>query len=104
MMDDKEAHLRSILKAVSYRVLAAIATTTIVFVFTRRIVLSIGVGLVESIVKIICYYLHERAWSFIGFGKKKHPLSSLPVSKPLAEEDMEVIRNKLKDLGYIDED
>lgn len=104
MMADKEAHLRSILKAVSYRVLASIATMTIVFVFTRRIFLSVGVGLVESIVKIICYYLHERAWSFIGFGKKKHPLSSLPVSKPLAEEDMEIIRNKLKDLGYIDED
>jgi len=103
-MADKEAHLRSILKAISYRVLAAIATITIVFVFTRRIVLSIGVGLVESVAKIICYYLHERVWSFIGFGKKKHPLSSLPVSKPLAEEDMEVIRNKLKDLGYIDED
>lgn len=104
MMADKEAHLRSILKAVSYRVLASIATMTIVFVFTRRIFLSVGVGLVESIVKIICYYLHERAWSFIGFGKKKHPLSSLPVSKPLAEEDMEIIRNKLKDLGYLDED
>ena len=101
---DKEAHLRSILKAVSYRLLAAVATATIVFFFTRRIVLSIGVGLVESIAKIICYYLHERVWSFIGFGKKKHPLSSLPVSKPLAEEDMEIIKNKLKDLGYIDED
>lgn len=104
MRVEKEAHLRSILKAVSYRLLAAVATMTIVFFFTRRIVLSVGVGLVESVAKIICYYIHERVWSFIGFGKKKHPLSSLPVSKPLAEEDMEVIRNKLKDLGYIDED
>jgi len=104
MRVEKEAHLRSILKAVSYRLLAAIATMTIVFVFTRRIVLSVGVGLVESVAKIICYYIHERAWSFIGFGKDKHPLSSLPVSKPLAEEDMEIIRKKLKDLGYIDED
>jgi len=101
---DKEAHLRSILKAVSYRLLAAIATSMIVFVFTRRIALSIGVGLVESIVKIICYYLHERAWSFIGFGTKRHPLSSLPVSKPLTDGDMEIIKDKLKDLGYIDED
>jgi len=104
MRVEKEAHLRSILKAVSYRLLAAIATSTIVFFFTRRIALSIGVGFVESIVKIICYYLHERAWSFIGFGKKKHPLSSLPVNKPLNEEDMEIIRSKLKDLGYIDGD
>ena len=100
---EKEAHLRSILKAVSYRLLAAIATATIVFVFTRRIVLSIGVGLVESVAKIICYYLHERIWSHIGFGQKRHPLSSLPVNKPLTEDDMEIIRGKLKDLGYIDE-
>jgi len=101
---DKEAHLRSILKAVSYRLLAAIATATIVFFFTRRIALSIGVGLVESVAKIICYYIHERVWSFIDFGTKKHPLSSLPVSKPLTEDDMDIIKNKLKDLGYIDED
>jgi len=70
----KEAHLRSILKAISYRLLAAIATTTIVFVFTRKLILSLGVGLVESVAKILCYYIHERAWSFIGFGKKTTPL------------------------------
>lgn len=104
MRVEKEAHLRSILKAVSYRLLAAIATTTIVYFFTRRIVLSLGIGLVESVAKIICYYVHERVWSFVGFGKDRHPLSSLPVSKPLAEEDMEIIRKKLKDLGYIDEE
>jgi len=103
MQAEKEAHLRSILKAVSYRVLAAIATTTIVFIFTRRMVLSLGVGLVESVAKILCYYIHERAWSFIGFGKSRHPLSALPVSKPLTDKDMEIIKDKLKDLGYIDE-
>ena len=35
-------------------------------------------------------------------GKMEHPLSSLPVSKPLGEKDMEIIENKLRDLGYID--
>ena len=100
----KDAHTRSILKAVSYRVLAAIATTTIVFIFTRKLLLSLGVGLVESAAKILCYYIHERAWSFIGFGKKQHPLSSLPVNKPLEEKDMEEVKQKLKDLGYISED
>lgn len=98
----KEAHFRSIAKAISYRTLAAIATATIVFVFTRRIGLSIGVGLVESIVKIICYYVHERVWSLINIGKLEHPLSSLSVKKPLGEKDMEIIEEKLRDLGYID--
>lgn len=98
----KETHYRSIAKAVSYRMLAAIATSTIVFVFTRRIALSIGVGLVESIVKVMCYYVHERMWSLINIGKLEHPLSSLPVNKPLGEKDMEIIEKKLRDLGYID--
>ena len=104
MKTHEDAHLRSILKAVSYRLLAAITTTTIVFVFTRKIALSLGIGAVEAAAKVICYYIHERMWSFIGFGQKKHPLSSLPVNKPLDKKDMEIIKNKLKELGYISED
>jgi adenylylsulfate kinase len=97
----KDGHIRSIIKAISYRTCAAIATTTIVFVFTRKIALSVGIGLVEAVVKVIFYYIHERIWSFIKIGKEEHPLSSLPVNKPLDEEDMKVIQGKLRDLGYI---
>jgi hypothetical protein len=59
---------------------------------------------VEAVAKIFCYYIHERLWSFVGFGKKKHPLSSLPVNRPLEQKDMQEIKNKLRDLGYISED
>ena len=100
----KDAHTRSIMKAVSYRLLAAITTTTIVFAFTRKIALSLGVGAVEAVAKVICYYIHERMWSFVSFGRKKHPLSSLPVNRPLEEKDMEEVKKKLKELGYIGED
>lgn len=102
--ESKDAHTRSILKAVSYRLLAATATGSIAFVFTRRWDLSLGIAAVEAVAKIFCYYIHERLWSFIKFGKKKHPLSSLPVNKKLSEEDMEEIKKKLKELGYISED
>jgi uncharacterized membrane protein len=101
---DKEAHLRSILKAVSYRLLAACATATIVFVFTGKVVLSLSIASVEAIAKICCYYVHERLWSFISFGKGKHPLSSIPIDRPLEEKDMEEIKKKLKELGYLSED
>jgi len=104
MSAPKDGHLRSIVKAISYRTCAAIATSTIVFVFTRKVMLSVGVGLVEAVVKVIFYYLHERAWSYINIGKKEHPLSSLPVDRPLEEKDMEEIKSKLKDLGYIQDD
>lgn len=100
----KEAHLRSILKAVSYRLLAAVATGSIAYAFTRRLDISLGIACVEAVAKIICYYIHERLWSFIKIGQKDHPLSSLPVNRPLEEKDMEEIKKKLKELGYISED
>ena len=100
---NKEAHKRSIMKAVSYRLLAAVATGTIAFVFTRRLDISLGIASVEAVAKIFCYYIHERLWSFIKFGQKKHPLSSLPVDRPLEEKDMQIIKDKLKELGYIED-
>jgi len=97
----KDAHHRSILKAISWRVFATTSTMLIVLAFTRKVVLSIGVGVVEVVVKLILYYLHERTWGFIGVGRKEHPLSSLPVEKPLDEKDMQEIKNKLVELGCI---
>ncbi len=106
----KDSHTRSIIKAISWRIAATITTVVIVFMLTRslemsqRIKISTAVGMLDIIAKHILYYLHERVWSAIGFGRKTHPLSSLPVNRPLEEKDMEIIKNKLKDLGYLEED
>ena len=97
-----EAHARTIVKAVSWRAIATLTTMTIVFLFTRRIILTLGVGLAEVIAKITFYYLHERIWEKISWGKSKHPLSKLAVKRELEPEDMEIIKNKLKELGYMD--
>ena len=100
----KDAHHRSIVKAISWRFVATITTITIVMILTGRIELAAIAGAADIVLKLILYYLHERIWGIIRFGKRKHPLSDLPVNKPLADEDMEIVKNKLKDLGYIDED
>ena len=100
----KDAHHRSILKAISWRVFATFTTMSIVFIFTRKPVLSLGIGGVEVVVKLILYYLHERIWGFLGVGRKEHPLASFPVKRPLEEKDAEIIKSKLKELGYISED
>ncbi len=76
----------------------------IFFAFTGKLVLALGAGAVEVVVKLILYYLHERIWAFLSIGRKEHPLSSLPVNRPLDERDMRTIKNKLKILGYISED
>ena len=67
----KDARRRSIIKALSWRVFATVATILIVFAFTRKPVLSLGIGGVEVLIKLLLYYLHERFWLRIPFGKKK---------------------------------
>ena len=103
MQEYRDASYRSIFKAISWRILATLATILIVFAFTGKLALSLGVGAVEVIIKLILYYFHERVWLKINFGKRKHPLSSLPIKEMLKEEDYNIIKSKLRDLGYIEE-
>ena len=65
MEERNESHLHSVLKAVSWRILATTVTVLIVFAFTGKFVLSAGVGAVEVIMKLILYYSHERIWIVI---------------------------------------
>jgi adenylylsulfate kinase len=67
----RETHTRSIAKAVSWRVLGSVATMLLVFVFTRRLQLSLAVGAVEFVSKIGLFWVHERAWDRLRFGKRE---------------------------------
>jgi len=64
-----ESHTRSVMKAVSWRVLGTVTTSALVFVFTRRLVLSLAVGAVEFLSKIGLFWMHERVWDRIRFGR-----------------------------------
>jgi adenylylsulfate kinase len=66
----RETHARSLLKALSWRILGTIATTLLVYLFTRRFVLSLAVGGLEFTSKIVLFWLHERLWDRLRFGKE----------------------------------
>jgi hypothetical protein len=59
------------------------------------------VGIFDVTLKMLFYYLHERGWEMIKWGSFKHPLSEIAVKKELSPDDMEIVRQKLKDLGYM---
>lgn len=98
----EETHKRSVAKAVSYRLMATLTTATVVFVLTRKLTLAIGAGVLDMLAKMGFFYLHERFWAKIKWGKTTHPLESLPVTKELSPEDMEKVKEQLKGMGYID--
>ncbi len=66
-----ESHWRSIVKAISWRILATLVTFTVVFLVTKEAVVAMSIGLVDGIIKICAYYSHERLWNRISFGRRK---------------------------------
>ena len=66
----REEHRRTALKTVSWRIAASSATVFLVYVFTRRLDFTIGVGVGEAILKTLIYFFHERAWDRIAFGRR----------------------------------
>ena len=67
---DMESTSRSIAKAVSYRILGSAATTLIVYSLTGRPGPSLIAGAADIVVKIAVYYVHERIWDRISFGRQ----------------------------------
>jgi uncharacterized membrane protein len=64
---------RSLAKAVSYRVLGSAVTALIVLVFSGSLKVSLGVGALDMLSKIALYFLHERLWNHIPYGRPKPP-------------------------------
>ena len=68
-----ESNTRSLAKAVSYRLLGSATTGMVVFLWTGKLAISLGVGALDMIAKIGLYFLHERIWNHISFGRPKPP-------------------------------
>ena len=64
-----ESALRSILKAISWRVVATLTTSVLVYLFTGRTDIAVTVGLLEALTKIILYFGHERIWNRLNVGR-----------------------------------
>ncbi len=63
-----ESHLRSVIKALSWRIIATCTTATIAYIVTGRIEIALTIGAMEFVFKIVAYYFHERAWQLVPVG------------------------------------
>jgi len=69
MATDK--HYRSLAKAISWRVTGTVDTIVISFLVTGQVKLAFTIGFVELFTKVALYYVHERAWNKLSFGRAK---------------------------------
>lgn len=70
-----EAHARSVVKAISWRVLGSIDTFLLGWLFTGSPKAAGAIAGTEVITKIGLYYFHERVWSSILWGTQRPPVA-----------------------------
>ena len=68
-----ETHFRSIVKAISYRTGGTIVTCLVAWALTGSFELAARIGVVDTVLKIAVFYIHERLWNRSNFGKQKPP-------------------------------
>lgn len=66
----RETATRSIVKTVSWRIIATLTTSVIVWTLTHKMEFALLVGGLDTSLKLIFYFFHERLWDRMAFGRK----------------------------------
>jgi uncharacterized membrane protein len=66
--NSQEKPLRSLLKALSWRVTGSLDTILLSWLFTQNVNTALAIGLTEVLTKTVLYYWHERIWSRVRIG------------------------------------
>ena len=64
---------RSLVKAITWRVIAFLVTIIAIYIYSKDIKESLVVGISANFIKIFLYYAHERIWNRVQFGRIKAP-------------------------------
>ncbi len=68
-----ETRRRSLAKALSWRLLAVLITTAVVYGLTGEFAAAMEIGLLDTLAKLGIYFAHERVWQRIPYGKVDAP-------------------------------
>jgi len=64
---------RTLVKTLTWRIIAFLTTIVIVYIYSRDVKESLVVGVTANLLKMIFYYVHERVWNRLEFGRIKAP-------------------------------
>ncbi|QLG44453.1 DUF2061 domain-containing protein [Costertonia aggregata] len=64
-----ERPIRSVAKAVSWRVIGTLDTLLISYILTGEVAIAASIASIDFITKMFLYFFHERLWNKINWGK-----------------------------------
>lgn len=93
LIRSSESHVRSFAKAVSWRATGSLDTFLIAARITGNLKLAGGVALSEVVTKTALYYLHERAWALIPWGRSSgHSVTCTAATREPGREPVPQVR------------
>jgi uncharacterized membrane protein len=69
MPHKQETVPRSIVKTISYRIVILVLDFVSIYLFTGQLKIALGFMIVSNIYTTVAYFLHERIWDSIKWGK-----------------------------------
>jgi uncharacterized membrane protein len=60
---------RSLAKSITWRLIAIVVTFLVGFVMTGSLAFAASLSLLSNLINFILYYLHERVWLKINWGR-----------------------------------
>jgi len=69
--EDKKSEkpIRSIAKAISWRVIGTLDTLLISYLLTGEVAIAASIASIDFVTKMFLYFFHERLWNKINWGK-----------------------------------
>jgi len=63
---------RSLVKAITYRLIIIVLDVTAIYLFTGNLDIALGFMIISNVYTSVAYYFHERIWNRIGWGKTEN--------------------------------
>ena len=91
---------RSVLKTISWRIIATSMMMLFVYLFTRELSFMAIIGSFDVVVRTVLYFLHERVWNRIEFGRSfvvplESSIRSPPVAAPCSDNVSGIIQKMI---------
>jgi uncharacterized membrane protein len=67
-MQNRESKKRSVVKAVTYRVIIVCFDFLVIYLLTHKVATAAVFMIVSNIYTTVAYFLHERVWDRINWG------------------------------------
>ncbi len=68
-LDGSEKFFRSIIKAITWRIIGTLSLLLVTYLFTKKIDITIIIGISDIIANLILYIIHERVWERVSWGR-----------------------------------